>query len=60
MPSNKIYSIYTRCDHCGVYDRDPAWCESCGRPKTGRPKQEQVPPNATGIATGTTARPASA
>ncbi len=33
MPTGKTYSIYTRCDHCGVYDRDPAWCALCGRKK---------------------------
>jgi hypothetical protein len=29
----KTYSIYTQCVHCGVYDRDPAWCDLCGKPK---------------------------
>jgi hypothetical protein len=29
----KTYAVYTRCDHCGIYDRDPHWCDLCGRPK---------------------------
>ncbi len=29
----KTYSIYTQCARCGVYDRDPAWCDLCGKPK---------------------------
>lgn len=32
----KTYMCYTRCDHCGVYDRDPQWCDLCGRPKEAR------------------------
>jgi hypothetical protein len=31
----KKYAGYTRCECCGVYDSDPAWCDLCGRPKTG-------------------------
>ncbi len=29
----KRYSIYTQCARCGVYDRDPVWCDLCGKPK---------------------------
>ncbi len=31
----KTYSVYTRCELCGVYDRDRYWCDLCGRPKDG-------------------------
>lgn len=31
----KTYSVYTRCELCGVYDSDPYWCDLCGRPKDG-------------------------
>jgi hypothetical protein len=27
------YACYTRCERCGVYDRDAEWCELCGKPK---------------------------
>jgi hypothetical protein len=40
----KTYMCYTRCDHCGVYDRDPQWCDLCGRPKearSARPRSRQ-------------------
>jgi hypothetical protein len=37
--SPKTYAIYTRCDHCGVYDRDPNWCDLCAKPKTAQPRQ---------------------
>jgi hypothetical protein len=33
--SMKTYTIYTQCDHCGVYDRDNQWCALCQRPKNG-------------------------
>src|SRR5689334_25317495 len=29
----QTYTIYTQCDHCGIYDRDPAWCSLCQRLK---------------------------
>lgn len=29
----QIYSVYTRCNHCGIYDRDPRWCTLCVKPK---------------------------
>jgi hypothetical protein len=29
----RTYTIYTQCDHCGVYDRDPKWCLLCGKRK---------------------------
>lgn len=32
----QTYAVYTRCNQCGVYDRDPDWCALCGRPKDGR------------------------
>jgi len=32
----KTYAIYTQCDHCGVYDRDPQWCALCQRPKEAK------------------------
>ena len=30
------YTIYTQCDHCGVYDRDPEWCTLCQKSKEAR------------------------
>ncbi len=42
----KIYAGYTRCDHCGIYDRDPLWCELCGKSKhAGRMKQPRAGAN---------------
>jgi hypothetical protein len=40
-----IYAGYVQCDHCGIYDSHPQWCELCRRPKelTGgaiRPRPE--------------------
>jgi hypothetical protein len=32
----QTYAVYTRCNQCGVYDRDPDWCALCGRHKDGR------------------------
>ena len=37
----KTYMCYTRCDHCGVYDRDPQWCDLCRRPKEARSVRRQ-------------------
>jgi hypothetical protein len=47
VPMLKTYSVYTQCQHCGVYDRDPAWCDLCGRPKeaTARPSGRQSVPD---------------
>ncbi len=45
----KTYSVYTRCEVCGVYDRDAHWCDLCGRPKDGsrgpRPAPDPDPPS---------------
>lgn len=44
----KTYSVYTRCELCGVYDRHPYWCDLCGRPKDGSrgpaPEPDPEPP----------------
>jgi ribosomal protein L37E len=32
----QTYAVYTRCNQCGVYDREAGWCALCGRPKDGR------------------------
>lgn len=32
----QTYTIYTQCDHCGVYDRDTHWCTLCRRPKEAK------------------------
>jgi len=29
----QTYSVYTRCVHCGIYDKDPRWCTLCVKPK---------------------------
>ena len=29
----QTYAGYIRCDHCGIYDRDPHWCDLCQMPK---------------------------
>lgn len=29
----KTYACYTRCERCGVYDRNAEWCTLCGKPK---------------------------
>jgi hypothetical protein len=29
----KTYACYTRCERCGLYDRDTAWCKLCGKSK---------------------------
>ncbi len=45
----KTYAVYTRCDHCGIYDRDPDWCDLCQKRKdaghgaAARPKSESRP-----------------
>jgi hypothetical protein len=31
--SLQTYAVYTRCSHCGIYDKDSQWCALCGRPK---------------------------
>ena len=31
----QVYAVYTRCTHCGVYDKDVHWCALCGRSKDG-------------------------
>jgi hypothetical protein len=33
--SLQTYAVYTRCSHCGIYDRSPHWCALCGKPKDG-------------------------
>jgi hypothetical protein len=32
----ETYTIYTQCDHCGVYDRDTEWCTLCQKPKDAK------------------------
>ncbi len=27
----ELYAGYTRCQHCGIFDSDPEWCDLCGR-----------------------------
>ena len=39
----KIYAGYTRCDHCGIYDSDPRWCDLCGKPKDARASRGSRP-----------------
>ena len=29
-PALETYAGYTRCQHCGIYDSDPRWCDLCG------------------------------
>jgi hypothetical protein len=29
----ETYAGYTRCQHCGIYDSDPRWCDLCGMGK---------------------------
>jgi hypothetical protein len=43
----RTYTIYTQCDHCGVYDRDPQWCALCQKPKEAE-RGEKTPGAATG------------
>ncbi|HEX8983961.1 MAG TPA: hypothetical protein VF767_00965 [Bryobacteraceae bacterium] len=40
----QLYAIYTRCNHCGVYDRNPQWCVLCGRAKDGSAGLAPAPP----------------
>ena len=32
-PALETYAGYTRCQHCGIYDSDPRWCDLCGMRK---------------------------
>ena len=32
----ETYAGYTRCQHCGIYDTDPRWCDLCGMRKESR------------------------
>jgi len=43
----RTYTIYTQCDHCGVYDRDPKWCALCQKPKEAK-RGKKTPNAATG------------
>lgn len=38
----KTYAGYTRCEHCGIYDSDPEWCDLCGTTKHGRKNADRV------------------
>ena len=38
------YTIYTQCDHCGIYDRDPQWCALCQRPKEAKRGEKAIGP----------------
>ena len=40
----QLYAIYARCNHCGIYDRNPQWCVLCGRAKDGSAGTAPVPP----------------
>jgi hypothetical protein len=40
----RTYMIYTQCDHCGVYDRDPRWCALCQRPKEAKRGEKAIGP----------------
>ena len=48
----QTYAVYTRCNQCGVYDRDPDWCALCARPKESVSGHQAIahrpsaPPNA--------------
>lgn len=42
--SMRTYMIYTQCDRCGVYDRDPSWCALCQRPKESRRADKAIGP----------------
>jgi hypothetical protein len=35
----QTYTIYTQCDHCGIYDRNPQWCALCQRPKSAKRRE---------------------
>jgi hypothetical protein len=52
----QTYAVYTRCNQCGVYDRDPGWCDLCGRPKEGRGAPEFQPQPPDGAAGGSRKR----
>ena len=40
----QTYAGYTRCDHCGIYDRDPHWCDLCQMPKDRNVSSGQTEP----------------
>jgi hypothetical protein len=40
----ETYAGYTRCARCGIYDRHPAWCNLCGKPKDPGLTVADVPP----------------
>ena len=40
----QTYTIYTQCDHCGIYDRDPQWCTLCQRPKEAKRGEKETGP----------------
>jgi len=40
----QTYAGYTRCDHCGIYDWDPHWCDLCQMPKDRNASSEQIEP----------------
>jgi hypothetical protein len=57
----QTYTIYTQCDHCGIYDRNPQWCALCQRPKEARRRENAKapvtdPPKADDAAAGGLAR----
>jgi hypothetical protein len=39
----RTYTIYSQCEHCGVYDRDPEWCTLCGKPKRREGTKPLIP-----------------
>jgi hypothetical protein len=40
----QTYTIYTQCDHCGIYDRNPQWCALCQRPKEAKRRENVKAP----------------
>ncbi len=48
----QTYAVYTRCNQCGVYDRDPDWCALCARPKDGRDAPGCQPARVSGFSPG--------
>ena len=41
----QTYTIYTQCDHCGIYDRDLQWCALCQRLKEAKRSENAKAPD---------------
>jgi hypothetical protein len=52
----RTYTIYTQCDHCGVFDRDPQWYALCQRPKEAKRGEKAIGPRMSPRKTGTQAQ----